>query len=141
MPIQGAASPAAAGPVPSPPGSSPAARPAQQMDYMKLIVAQMRNLNPMDPSSGGDSLPTMMQAEALNQLTLLNGALKELQTMTQTGYATTLIGRTVSGMDAGGAAVSGAVRAVRMEAGGPALELADGRRMRLADVRALQAEA
>ena len=110
------------------------AKPGQQFDYMKLIVAQMRNLNPMDPSSGGDSLPTMMQAESLNQLTQLNKALGDLQAMMQTGYASTLIGRTVTGLDGGDNQVSGAVKGLMFEGGSPTLELTSGKRVRLLDV-------
>lgn len=109
-------------------------KPAQQVDYMKLIVAQMQNLNPMDPNSGGDGMATMMQAESLNQLTKLNVALKDLQTMSQTGYASTLIGRTVHGLSAEGSAVGGTVSGLRMDSGGPILELSSGSRVRLLDV-------
>lgn len=117
-------------------GARAAQAPSQQMDYMKLIVAQMRNLNPMDPSSGGDSLPMMMQAESLNQLAKLNTALQSLETMSQTGYAAGLIGRTVSGVDSS----SGVVRGVQMDPAGAVLELADGKRLRLADVIAIKSE-
>lgn len=121
-------------------GARAAQAPSQQMDYMKLIVAQMRNLNPMDPSSGGDSLPMMMQAESLNQLAKLNTALQSLETMSQTGYAAGLIGRTVSGVDSSSGAVSGVVRGVQMDPAGAVLELADGQRLRLADVIAIKSE-
>jgi flagellar basal-body rod modification protein FlgD len=114
-------------------GTAPT-RPAQQFDFMKLIVAQMKNMNPMDPNSGGDSLGTMMQAESLNQLTLLNRALKDMQTMSQTSYASSLIGRTVTGVDEGNTTVGGIVRAVKIEATGPVLELSTGKRLRLLDV-------
>lgn len=107
---------------------------SQPFDFMKLIVAQMKNMNPMDPTSGSDSLATLMQAESLNQLTLLNRALKDLQTMHQTSYASSLIGRTVTGINAGNTTVSGMVRAVKVEAGGPVLELTSGKRLRLLDM-------
>lgn len=106
----------------------------QKVDYLKLIVAQMRNLNPMDPNSGGDSLPTMMAAESLNQLTLLNQNIKDLQTLTQTSYASGLIGRTVAGTTDDGTVVSGAVKGLAMELGGPVLELMDGKKLRLLDI-------
>ena len=106
----------------------------KEFDYLKLIVAQMRNMNPMDPSSGGDSLPLMMQAESLSQLTKLNTSIAELQVLNQTGYASSLIGRTVTGMDETGAPVSGAVSGLRVDAGGPVLQLDSGRRLRLLDI-------
>ncbi len=109
-------------------------KPGQQVDYMKLIVAQMRNLNPMDPSSGGDSLPTMMQAESLNQLNKLNQAIADLMTMTQTGYASSLIGKTVTGVDEAGNPITGTVKGLHMDAGGPALDLTSGKRVRLLDL-------
>jgi flagellar basal-body rod modification protein FlgD len=120
----------------SPLPSRPAAtrQPSQQMDYMKLIVAQMRNLNPMDPSSGNDGLTTMMQAESLNQLLALNNALEQLQLISQTSYGSALLGRTVTGETETGDAVTGAVKSLSMGAEGPTLELTDGRRLRLADV-------
>jgi len=105
-----------------------------KVDYLKLIVAQMRNLNPMDPNSGGDSLPTMMQAESLNQLTQLNTALKDLQTLTQTSYASGLLGRTVTGVDDTNTEVSGTVRGLSMDATGPVLELSSGQKLRLLNI-------
>jgi flagellar basal-body rod modification protein FlgD len=116
------------------PTQATATPPSQQVDYMKLIVAQMQNLNPMDPSSGGDGLGTMMQAESLNQLSTLNTALKTLQTLTQTGYAASLMGKTVTGVDATNSAITGTVVGVHMDASGPLLDLSGGKQMRLLDV-------
>lgn len=114
-------------------------KPAQQFDFMKLIVAQMKNLNPMDGGGGQDSLPTMMQAESLNQLTTLNKAIKDLQTMQQTSYGSSLIGKTVTGIADGAATVSGTVKSVKVDANGPLLELTTGRKLRLLDVTEVSA--
>jgi flagellar basal-body rod modification protein FlgD len=120
-------------------GKAAGAQPQQQQfDYMKLIVAQMQNLNPMDPSSGGDSLPTMMQAESLNQLVKLNQALTDLQTMTQTSYASSLIGRDVSGIDESNATISGTVTGIEVDASGPVLKLSTGKQLRLLDITSVQ---
>lgn len=113
--------------------------PTQQVDYMKLIVAQMRNLNPMDPSSGGDGMTTMMQAESLNQLTALNKALKDLQTLTQTGYASALIGRGVTGMDETNASVDGVVTGLHVDSSGPVLDIAGGKKLRMLDITQVSA--
>lgn len=120
--------------------AKPVSEEKQKVDYLKLIVAQMQNLNPMDPNSGGDSLPTMMQAESLNQLTLLNTAIRDLQTMTQTSYASSLLGRTVTGRDGTNIEVSGQVKGLSMDAGGPVLQLTDGRRLRLLDITGIAAD-
>lgn len=117
--------------------AKPVSAEKQKVDYMKLIVAQMQNLNPMDPNSGGDSLPTMMQAESLNQLTQLNTALKDLQTMTQTSYASSLIGRAVTGRDNTNTEVTGQVQSLSMDTGGPLLKLTDGRLLRLLDITSI----
>jgi len=135
--IQNATASTSAATAPSIGGSQTPAKTAdtkQQTDYMKLIVAQMRNLNPMDPNSGGDGLTTMMQAESLNQLTLLNQALKDQQTLTQTGYASSLLGRTVTGMNEAGTEVNGTVQSITMGASGPVLELSGGERLRVLDI-------
>ena len=108
----------------------------QQIDYMKLIVAQMQNMNPMDPSSGGDGLATMMQAEELNQLSQLNAAFTSLQALSQTGYASSLIGRQISGVDGNGAAVSGVVSGVKMDPSGPLLSVGD-KTVRLLDITSI----
>lgn len=127
----------------TPPPTAPRPRASdtkqQQPDYMKLIVAQMRNLNPMDSSGGQDGLATMMQAESLNQLTALNKALAQTQLVGQSTLASSLLGRTVSGIDEAGAAVSAGVKGVRMDAAGPVLELASGKLLRLADLSRVDA--
>ncbi len=115
-------------------------KPGQQIDYMKLIVAQMQNMNPMDPSSGGDGLATMMQAEELNLLSQLNTAFTGLQTLSQTGYASSLIGRQVSGVDGSGASVSGLVTGVKMDANGPLLSIGE-KTVRLLDVTSINGAA
>src|SRR5947209_19412681 len=79
----------------------------KQVDYMKLIIAQMTNLNPMDPSSNQDGMTMMMQAESLNQLNQLTTDVETLGALTQIGYAAGLLGRTVTGVGVGGQEVTG----------------------------------
>jgi flagellar basal-body rod modification protein FlgD len=106
---------------------------------MKLIVAQMRNLNPMDPSSGSDSMPMMMQAETLNQLVQLNTSILSLQQGQQTGYAAGLIGKSITGIDETGATVSGTVQSLMVSPTGILLELTGGALVPLAGVAAVSA--
>ena len=72
------------------------------VDYMKLILAQMTNLNPMDPSSSSDGTAMMMQAESLNLLNQLSSEIQQMQVLLQTSNSTSLLGRSVSGVDTTG---------------------------------------
>ena len=111
----------------------------QQLDFMKLIVAKMQNLNPMDPNAGGDSMDQMVMIETLNQITMLNRGLKDLQTASQVGLASELVGKTVTGLTTGGATLTGVVERMKLYDGGPVLELAGGKTLKLSDLTGVQA--
>jgi hypothetical protein len=46
---------------------------------MKLIIAQMRNQNPLEPQKDSDFMAQMAQFEALNQMKLVAQGMKVLQ--------------------------------------------------------------
>lgn len=68
-----------------------------QVDFMKLIIAQMRNQNPLEPQKDSDFMAQMAQFEALNQSKAATQTLKVLQGLSELGNAAGLIGRTVTG--------------------------------------------
>jgi len=68
-----------------------------QVDFMKLIIAQMQNQNPLEPQKDSDFMAQMAQFEALNQMKAVASGMKALQGMTELTSASSLIGRTVVG--------------------------------------------
>lgn len=68
-----------------------------QVDFMKLIIAQMRNQNPLEPQKDSDFMAQMAQFEALNQMKTMAEGMKVLQGVNELSSATSLIGRNVIG--------------------------------------------
>jgi len=68
-----------------------------QVDFMKLIVAQLRNQNPLDPQSDTDFMAQMAQFEALNQMRAVAQGILVLQSLQELTSATAMIGRNVIG--------------------------------------------
>ena len=67
------------------------------VDFMKLIIAQMRNQNPLEPQKDSDFMAQMAQFESLNQMKALAQGMKVLQGVNELSSATSMIGRTVLG--------------------------------------------
>ncbi|WP_322797294.1 flagellar hook capping FlgD N-terminal domain-containing protein [Tepidiforma sp.] len=68
-----------------------------QVDFMKLIIAQMRNQNPLEPQKDSDWMAQMAQFEALNQMRAVASGIKVLQGINELTTAAGLIGKTVTG--------------------------------------------
>jgi len=68
-----------------------------KVDFLKLIVAQLRNQNPLDPQSDTDFIAQMAQFEALNQMRLVAEGMKAMQGISELTAAAGLIGREVVG--------------------------------------------
>jgi flagellar basal-body rod modification protein FlgD len=84
------------------------------VDFMKLIIAQMRNQNPLEPQKDSDFMAQMAQFEALNQMKLMAQGMKVLQGVNELSSAAGMIGKTVTGkqVDAVGATRDSVARAL-----------------------------
>jgi flagellar basal-body rod modification protein FlgD len=74
-----------------------------QMDYMKLLVEQLKNQNPLEPLDSNDMASQLTQFSQLQQLeeantTLgaLNSSFERILAATNRNYANSLIGKTVT---------------------------------------------
>jgi len=67
------------------------------VDFMKLIIAQMRNQNPLEPQKDSDFMAQMAQFEALNQSKVTAQGMKVLQGLSELSSATTLLGKNIIG--------------------------------------------
>lgn len=91
-------------------------------DFLKLLVGQLRNQDPMNPSSDTDFIGQMAQFSQLEQTTNMASANAELAAQQNGARAVALLGRTVTYPDtAGGVSTTGVVEKVQWSAGIPSL--------------------
>ena len=94
-------------------------------DFLKLMVAQMKNQDPMSPADDKDNIAQMAQFSSLEQITNLATATQRLADSMQTTQTLGLIGHTVSYKAADGTLTSGMVSSVDVAGGKPSLTVGD----------------
>ena len=67
-----------------------------QMDYMKLLVAQLQNQNPLEPLDNNEMASQLAQFSQLQQLESMNSNFAKVLTAVEHTYANSLIGKEVS---------------------------------------------
>jgi flagellar basal-body rod modification protein FlgD len=67
-----------------------------QMDYMKLLVTQLQNQNPLDPLDNNEMASQLAQFSQLQQLESMNKSFANVLATTKLTYANSLIGKEVS---------------------------------------------
>jgi len=67
-----------------------------QMDYMKLLVAQLQNQNPLEPLDNQEMASQLAQFSQLQQLESMNSSFARVLASVERDYASSLIGRDVS---------------------------------------------
>jgi flagellar basal-body rod modification protein FlgD len=88
-------------------------------DFLKLMVAQMANMDPLasDSSDPSKSTEQMTQFSILEQLTNLNSGLSSLATQGSTAQSVALIGHNVTFSDDNGTPTTGKVESVQTAGG------------------------
>ena len=89
--------------------------------FMKLLVAQMRQQNPMEPTDDKEMIAQMTQFSMLEQITNMATANADLAAAGRMSQAVTLIGRTVTYLDSDGHTQTGTVEQVAVVDGAPSL--------------------
>jgi flagellar basal-body rod modification protein FlgD len=67
-----------------------------QMDYMKLLVTQMQNQNPLDPMDNDQMTSQLTQISQLEQMESQASSFAKVLETTEHSYATSLLGKEVS---------------------------------------------
>ena len=91
-------------------------------DFMKLLLAQMGNQDPMKPMEDKEFIAQLAQFNSLEQMQQVNKGIQELATAQQLTDANLLLGRQVQAFGAEGV-ITGEVRAVTMVSGKPMLRI------------------
>jgi flagellar basal-body rod modification protein FlgD len=90
-------------------------------DFLKLLVGQLKNQDPMNPTSDTDFIGQMAQFSQLEQTTNMATANSELAAQQSGARAVSLLGRNVTHPDAAGVSTTGVVEKVEWSAGKPTL--------------------
>ena len=109
------------------PTSSPSAATGSGMGkdtFLKLLMAQMSNQNPMEPTDDKEMLAQLAQFSTLEQMTSMAASQQSSAAPTQMSQAVNLLGRTVTYLDRDGLNQTGSVDQVSMVNGAPSLTIA-----------------
>jgi flagellar basal-body rod modification protein FlgD len=113
-----------------------------QMDYMKLLVTQLQNQNPLEPMDNKDMSAQLAQFSQLQQTENLNASFGKVLESVQRNYASSLIGKAVSykvQADDGTTGIkSGQVGEVTIADDGSVLLAIDDQQVNLADVASIR---
>jgi flagellar basal-body rod modification protein FlgD len=103
-------------------------------DFIKMMVTQLQNQDPLEPAKNDQLLAQMSQIGQLQSSTQLQDSLKGLVIQNQIGAAGNLIGKSVQGLDDQNADVHGMVNSVRVQQDSVYLELDNGKSLSLSRV-------
>lgn len=88
----------------------------QPNTFLSLLVAELRYQDPMNPTNSSSFMSQIAQLSQVEQL-------QSLASSSNIGSAASLIGKTVTGTDANGNIITGAVTGVTNGASGPTLNV------------------
>jgi len=104
-----------------------------QNDFLKLLVAQMTQQDPLNPKSDMEMIPQMVSFTELEQSKSMQTDIAKLRADQRLLQANSLLGRTVEIQDGSKTGVTGQVTSVHMVEGTPKL-VVNGQRYALDDL-------
>ncbi len=90
-----------------------------KQDFLKLLIAQLRNQDPMKPMEDREFITQLAQFSSLETMQNLDKRLGEMASAQALGQAAGIIGKQVEAKLADGATITGPVTEVRIVAGTP----------------------
>jgi flagellar basal-body rod modification protein FlgD len=104
--------------------------------FLQLLVAQMRNQDPANPTDSSEFLAQTAQFTALEKMQQVADQTSQLVALQVAFGASSMVGRTVSYAGPDGSMLSGVVSSVRFEASGPVLQV-NGEDIHFAEVQSV----
>jgi flagellar basal-body rod modification protein FlgD len=105
--------------------SSTGSNSLDESDFMVMLVAQLKNQNPMEPMDDKALMGQVTQLNSLHELQAISAQLKTLAAASQTSYAASLIGKQVKTFKTGEEPVEGQVTAMEIIEGDVILTIGD----------------
>lgn len=103
-------------------------------DFIQMMITQLQNQDPMQPAKNEDLLAQMSQIGQLQSTTQLQETLGKITMQNSLSAAGGMIGKLVTGKDDNGEDLQGIVTSVKVTDGEIALELDNGRQMKMSNV-------
>ena len=105
-----------------------------QADFLKLMVEQLRNQNPLEPQDNSEFFSQIVQFDTLDAMHEISSAIQALVAFSELANASALVGRTVTaevrqgpdpetGFPRDPVVVVGAVERITFEAAGPVVHI------------------
>ncbi len=86
-------------------------------DFMLMLLAQLTNQNPLEPLKDSEMLSQFAQLNSVQQLQGIQTLMGQAASANQTGYAASLIGKTITANLDNGDPLKGVVTGITIEAG------------------------
>jgi flagellar basal-body rod modification protein FlgD len=106
-------------------------------DFIKMMVTQLQNQDPLNPTSDDQLLSQMSEIGQLQSSTQLQTSLQSMVLQNQISSAGNLIGKYVQGMDSQGNTQKGTVNSVQVKSGGIFLELDNNQELSMSNVTSI----
>jgi flagellar basal-body rod modification protein FlgD len=103
-------------------------------DFINMMVTQLQNQDPLNPTSSSDLLNQMSQIGQLQSSTQLSSSLQTMTLQSNIASASNMIGKQIDGLDANGAPLSGQVTAVHVANNQVSLDLDNGKTVDLQNI-------
>ncbi len=108
-----------------------------RVDYLNLLVTQLRHQNPLEPMSNADMTAQLAQISQLEHLENIDGMFQQTMVKAELNEATSLIGKTISFFPEGSSyAVAGRVNSVNIVDGTVQLNV-DGYSVGLDEIKSI----
>ena len=96
-------------------------------DFIQMMITQLQNQDPLQPTDSNALLQQMSAIGQMQSTSQLQSTLQSLTMQNQIGAASSLIGKTVTGMDSTNNTISGLVNSVQVTQSGVTLQLDNGK--------------
>jgi flagellar basal-body rod modification protein FlgD len=108
-------------------------------DFINMMVTQLQNQDPLQPTSNQDLLAQMSQIGQMQAATDLQTSLQTITLQNNISSAGNLIGKMVTGQDQKGVPMNGLVNSVKVVDGAVSLELDNGKELSLSNITGISA--
>jgi flagellar basal-body rod modification protein FlgD len=102
-----------------------AASTSNQTDFMAILLAQLKNQNPLEPMSSNDMMTQMAQLNSLQELKSIQASMDQLAAANSASFAASLVGKYVKATLNDGTKIEGTVDSTSFKNGVYLLNIGD----------------